>query len=180
MSRPIRLAARALILHENRLLLVNAFPVAPPRSDDTGRDCAASAGPHPGLWCAPGGGAEPHSSLPQNLMREVYEETGLSIDVLAPALINEFHDHSRDFHQVDLYFHCNIINGLTIRNGCVNPDWRDPMGVVSERRLFSRDEIQRGSFRYTPAVLQDLVWEPSATGATLLRYSPLEPMIRAF
>ena len=179
MSHAIRLATRALILHENRLLLVNAFPVARPGSDDQGRNFATTDGPHPGLWCAPGGGAEPHSSLPQNLMREVYEETGLSIDVLAPALINEFHDHSRDFHQVDLYFHCHIINGLKISNGCVNPDWRDPMGVVSERRLFSRDEIQSGGFRYTPAILHDLVWEPSPSSATPLRYSPLEPMIRS-
>ncbi len=58
MTRPIRLATRAIILHDDRLLLVNAWK---------GRD-------H--LWCAPGGGAEVHQSLPENLRREVYEETG--------------------------------------------------------------------------------------------------------
>ena len=73
--RPTRLAARALILHEDRLLLVNAYPGG--RSD---------------LWCAPGGGVESGHSLPDNLAREVHEETGLTIAVGAPALINEFHD----------------------------------------------------------------------------------------
>ena len=74
-KRPTRIATRALILHEDRLLLVNAYPGA--RSD---------------LWCAPGGGVESGTSLPVNLAREVHEETGLSVTVGLPALINEFHD----------------------------------------------------------------------------------------
>ena len=92
--RSPRLAARALILHEDRLLLVNAYPSG--RSD---------------LWCAPGGGVEPHASLPENLMREVYEETGLRIAVGVPALINEFHDPATGFHQVDIFFRCTITVG---------------------------------------------------------------------
>ena len=73
--RSPRLAARALILHEDRLLLVNAYPAG--RSD---------------LWCAPGGGVEAGASLHENLIREVHEETGLTIAVGPPALVNEFHD----------------------------------------------------------------------------------------
>ena len=84
MKRPVRIAARAIILHENRLLLVNAYKG---RGD---------------LWCAPGGGAEPHQSLPQNLAREVHEETGLSVRVDAPCLLNEFHDPNGTFHQVEI------------------------------------------------------------------------------
>ena len=41
-----RIAVRALILHQDRLLLVNAYPGA--RLD---------------LWCAPGGGCEAGQSL---------------------------------------------------------------------------------------------------------------------
>lgn len=59
-----RLAVRALIVEEDRLLLVNAYP-------DLRLD----------LWCAPGGGVEPHQSLPENLARELFEETGLTIEV---------------------------------------------------------------------------------------------------
>lgn len=55
-----RLAARGIVLHEDRLLLVNAWP-----------------GKQSKLWCAPGGGAEIGQSLPGNLKREIWEETGL-------------------------------------------------------------------------------------------------------
>jgi 8-oxo-dGTP pyrophosphatase MutT (NUDIX family) len=86
-----RLAARALILHQDRLLLVNAYP-----------------GARLGLWCAPGGGCEAGQSLPENLAREVHEETGLRITVGPPALVNEFHDPDSGFHQIDLFFRCTI------------------------------------------------------------------------
>ncbi len=62
-----RLAVRALIMQDDRLLLVNAFP-----------------GDIDDLWCAPGGGVEKNASLPANLAREVWEETGLRISVGAP------------------------------------------------------------------------------------------------
>ena len=65
--RPVRLAVRGLLLVENRLLLVNAWP-----------------GGTSDLLCAPGGGVEPHSSLKDNLIREFHEETGLKIAVGAP------------------------------------------------------------------------------------------------
>ena len=63
-----RLAARAVLIVDNRLLLVNAYP-------DHDSD----------LWCAPGGGVERGASLTDNLIREVYEETGLTVSVGAPA-----------------------------------------------------------------------------------------------
>lgn len=156
MARPIRLATRALILHRNRLLLVNAWPDG--QSD---------------LWCAPGGGAEPHSALPDNLAREIWEETGLTVAVGAPALINEFHDPGRDFHQVDLYFHCTIVKGIV--NGAPDPGWRDPEGVVTERRLFSRDELKSGQFRFKPDSLPAAAWAAPGQGPL---YDPLEPLVR--
>ena len=64
--------------------------------------------------CAPGGGAEVGSSLPQNLIREVYEETGLHVEVGAPALVNEFHDPKSGYHQVEVFFRCTLGG----RNGC--------------------------------------------------------------
>ena len=144
-----RLATRALILQDNRLLLVNAFPGG--RSD---------------LWCAPGGGVESGASLHDNLMREVHEETGLSIAVGLPALINEFHDPATGFHQVDIFFRC------TITGGAIDAKWRDPARVVTERRFFAQSDLTAGRIRFKPDSLAHAPWEDGVT------YDPLERLIR--
>jgi 8-oxo-dGTP pyrophosphatase MutT (NUDIX family) len=149
MPRPVRLAVRALILHDNRLLLVNAWP-----------------GGLSDLWCAPGGGVQPHSSLPANLIREVYEETGLTVAVGDPALVNEFHDPATDFHQVEVFFRCTIVAGA------IGAPWTDPEGVVTERRLFSRPALASGAVRIKPDRLPEAAWGSGAA------YDALEPLQR--
>lgn len=142
-----RLAARALILHDDRLLLVNAY-----------------GGGISDLWCAPGGGVERGTSLPANLIREVHEETGLTVAVGDPALVNEFHDPRGTFHQVDIYFRCTIVAGA------IDPAWRDPEGIVTQRRFFSRNELAR--IRFKPDSLPAAAW-----GSGIL-YDALEPITR--
>ena len=144
---PIRLATRAIIVRENRLLLVNAYP-----------------GGTSDLWCAPGGGAEMGASLPENLIREVHEETGLTISVGAPCLINEFHDPETGFHQVDIFFRC------TITDGAIDQQWQDPEAIVTNRRFFTRDEIT--GLRVKPDSLAEIAFSDG------LRYDPLERLIR--
>ncbi|WP_102107306.1 NUDIX domain-containing protein [Oceaniglobus roseus] len=146
---PPRLAVRALLLHQNRLLLVNAYP-----------------GEQSDLWCAPGGGVEPHASLPENLVREIHEETGLTVTVGAPALVNEFHDRSRGFHQVDIYFRC------TLAAGRLDDRWTDPEGVVNRRRWVARDGM--AELRHKPDSLAEAAWGPPGT----VLYDPLEPLVR--
>lgn len=141
-----RLAVRALILQQDRLLLVNAYP-----------------GARLGLWCAPGGGCEAGQSLPENLRREVHEETGLAVIVGDPALVNEFHDSETGFHQVEIFFHC------TLEGGTLDPAWLDPEGVVTERRFFSRADLEGGSMCFKPDSLPHAAW-----GTDTARYDPLE------
>ena len=144
-----RLAARALILQDSQLLLVNAYPGG--RSD---------------LWCAPGGGVESGASLHDNLMREVHEETGLTIAVGDPALINEFHDPATGFHQVDIFFRC------TVTGGSIDARWRDPARVVTDRRFFAQSDLTLGRIRFKPDSLAQVAWEAGLT------YDPLERLIR--
>jgi 8-oxo-dGTP diphosphatase len=145
-----RLATRALILDEDRLLLVNAYP-----------------GAHLGLWCAPGGGCEAGQSLPENLAREVMEETGLTIGVGPPVLVNEFHDPATGFHQIDLFFRCSLLAGV------LDDTWTDPEGVVTDRRFFSRTELASGHVRFKPDSLPDAAW-----GTEAALYDPLEVILK--
>lgn len=150
MSRkPVRLAARAVIIHDAKLLLVNAWPKA--RSS---------------LLCAPGGGVEPGASLPENLAREVQEETGLQIGVRQPCLVNEFHDPRTGFHQVEVFFRCDILGEHRIPDG-----WRDPEKVVNRHVWASQEEI--AALRFKPSSLAKVAF---ADGAALT-YDPLETIV---
>ena len=142
-----RLAVRALILQDNRLLLVNAW-----------------GGGVSDLWCAPGGGVDRGASLPENLAREVHEETGLTVEVGAPCLVNEFHEPGRCFHQVDVYFRAQILNGT------IDEAWKDPEGIVTKRQFFTQAEL--AGIRYKPDSLPAAAWG----NATL--YDPLELLVR--
>ena len=102
----------------------------------------------------------PGTSLPENLIREVHEETGLTVSVGLPALINEFHDPTSGFHQVDIYFHCQIAHGR------LDATWCDPEGVVSKRQLFARADLE--GIRYKPDLLPDAAW------GNVVLYDPLE------
>ncbi len=147
-TRSPRLATRAIILHEGRLLLVNAYPGR--RSD---------------LWCAPGGGVEPGRSLPENLIREVHEECGLTIGVGPLALVNEFHDPRSGFHQVDLFFRCHIVEGR------IDPGWSDPSRVVHSRRFFAPGEL--AAIRLKPDSLPRVAFAPAGPA----EYDPLEVIV---
>jgi len=142
----MRLAVRAVIVRDGRLLLVNAWP-----------------GRQSDLWCAPGGGAERHASLPENLRREVFEETGLTVAVGAPCLVNEYHSEARAFHQVEVFFRCEIVAGET------RADWVDPEGVVN--RFCWVTETEARGLALKPSSLPDV-----AFGRAGLLYDPLEPL----
>ncbi len=141
-----RLAVRAVIVEDGRLLLVNAF-----------RDAASA------LWCAPGGGVEPHASLPENLIREVHEETGLVIAVGAPCLVNEFHAPESGFHQVEVFFRCRLVSGA------LRDDWCDPEGVVNRRSWVTREEM--AALRVKPDSLARVAF------ARGMGYDPLERLV---
>lgn len=147
--KPPRIAVRAVILHDGRLLLVNAWP--------NGRST---------LMCAPGGGVEPGASMPENLAREVYEETGLRVAVDAPCMINEFHDPRSGFHQVEVFFRCRLLNGASI-----SPDWKDPENIVTQHVWATAEDMSR--LKVKPDSLRRIAFEPKA-GVT---YDPLEVIV---
>jgi len=144
-----RIAVRAVLIHDNKLLLVNAWPDGKSK-----------------LLCAPGGGVEPGSALPDNLMREVYEETGLRISVGAVCLINEFHDPKSGFHQVEVFFRCQLTGTSDI-----DPMWQDPERIVSEHHWVSAQDYER--IMVKPGGLKEV-----AFGTDIgITYDPLEEIV---
>ena len=148
MSQPPRLAVRAVIIHDNRLLLVNAWRG---RTD---------------LWCAPGGGVDAHASLTDNLHREIMEETWLTVTIGEVCLVNEFNDESRDYHQVDVYFRCELATGT------LTDDWQDPEGIVTNRKWVTRDQM--AAMTVKPDSLAAVAWQDAGHPS----YDPLEPIVR--
>lgn len=143
----IRLAARAIILIEERVLLVNAFP---------GRGA--------NLWCLPGGGCEVGEAATDTLVREVHEETGLTIKPGALAGISEFHNEESGFHQLDLFFHARAIGAL--------PDsWTDPEGVVHAWRLAGQADLV--DLPHAPKNLSEMAFDAIAAD-----YHGLRRMVR--
>ena len=144
-----RLAVRGIIIRDGKMLLVNAWP--------NGRSA---------LMCAPGGGVEPGSSLPDNLAREIHEETGLRVTVGAPCLINEFHDPKSGFHQVEIFFRCRLEGDHRI-----DPDWQDPERIVSHHVWANRTEAL--ALMLKPDSLIDVAFGSENTTS----YDALEPIV---
>lgn len=136
MSKPPRLAARAILLRGARVLLVNAFP------QRLGK---------PPLWCLPGGGVEGGDSLHETLVREVAEETGLRITPGPLAAVSEFRDPDSGFHQVDHFFHATLTPGETPEGHA------DPAGVVTRLRWASREELC--ALPHAPAFLDEMAFD---------------------
>jgi len=144
-----RLAVRAVILSQGRLLLVNAYP-----------------GDTSDLWCAPGGGVEGGTSLADNLIREVGEETGLIIEVGDLLGVNEFKAPDNSFHQVEVFFQARVLSGE------LDPNWVDPEGVVARRGWFTREDVAK--LRVKPGMLESLAWDRQGSA----QYDPMELIVR--
>jgi len=110
-----RIAARGLVIHEDRLLFVS----------DEGQ-----------YWYLPGGRLEAGESLPSCVEREVYEETGFLIKAEQLCYVQERLDLKDKIHKIHFYFQTKILE----ENKQI--DWQDTGGTVQFQRFFTLDEIQ--------------------------------------
>jgi 8-oxo-dGTP pyrophosphatase MutT (NUDIX family) len=114
----IRVAARALIIEEGRLLVMTY-------ADDKGR------------WCVtPGGGIAKGETLGEGLRREVHEELGIRVapgdivyvrELLGRSAKVKHGGISADTHQLEVFFRCKregeVKLGKALDNFCTGFDW---------------------------------------------------------
>ena len=108
---PIRVSARALVVNENREILMV-------REKES-------------YWYTPGGGLEDGESLTECVKREVLEETGLEIEVGRVVLIEEYFEGEKHF--LCVYF-------LASTKGEIASDWKDIGGIV-EAKFLTKEEV---------------------------------------
>lgn len=142
-----RLAVRAVIVVDGRLLLVNAYPG---RMSD--------------LWVAPGGGVEAGAGLRENLIREVAEETGLQVRPGRLIGVSEFHNPETGFHQVELLYRVRL-------SGRAEARFADPDGVVNRLIWASASDLAR--LRVKPDLLRRIAFDPAAR----LHHEALDTMV---
>jgi ADP-ribose pyrophosphatase YjhB (NUDIX family) len=95
----LRTSAKAVILHEGRVLLTRCV-------DDRGE-----------WYCCPGGGQQPGETLAQAAQRECLEETGAIVGVGEMICVLEWHDMPNATHSVETYFVCSLEPGGNIGQG---------------------------------------------------------------
>lgn len=64
----------------------------------------------PGVWETPGGGIDHEEAPAQALMREIFEETGLSVSIKEPFNVFTFRKDTGEF-KVGITFLCDAIEG---------------------------------------------------------------------
>jgi len=134
--RPIRTAARALIIHEQKLLVIKM------------RDRSGT------FYILPGGGQNHGETLSEGLQRECLEEIGTQVRVGELLYVREYigknHEFRKNhsaFHQVENVFRCYLPNPDQIGQGTeldkkqIGIEWI-PLADLSSRR-FLPEAIKR-------------------------------------
>lgn len=96
-----------------------------------------------GTWTMPGGKVEFGEELEETCIREVFEETGLTIDKTSLKLISVANDKVADAHFVTLGFLCESVNGnLEVREPDEITEWGwFPINQLPQPMFFCSAEV---------------------------------------
>lgn len=115
----VRIRVSGIAVKEGRLLLV-------------GQEGLRSSGL---FWSPPGGGVEFGEKIPEALVREFREETGLEIEVGNLLFVNEF--RSGVLHAIELFFDVSILSGEL----CVGADPEMDDQIIRKVQFMHMTEI---------------------------------------
>ncbi len=136
--QPIRVSAKAIILDNNKILMI--------------RNCDSA-----GDWyILPGGGQNPGENLSDALKRECFEEIGAEVNVGPIRLIRDYigrnHEFSQtdaDVHQVEIMFECELQSNYVPTVGH-SPD-------VNQTGVVWLEIEELSQYRIYPAALRDIL-----------------------
>lgn len=135
MNRPYKIAAKAIIFHDEHVLVLRK-----PEEERLAKN-------HHG-WDFPGGGLEPDEPIMEALAREVWEETSLSVKVISPVYV--YDEVQEEKHLVILKFVCRDPEGeLSLSGEHESAHWF-PLGDISGSALpeWMKDEVARAWHLY--------------------------------
>ncbi len=140
-----RVRAAVIFVEDDSLLLVKHVD---PRSGKT-------------WWIPPGGGMEPEdASILACAEREVFEETGLQVEIGKLVYLREFVEVKADVHHLELYFLCHSFHGeLTLDNVAGNGPDED---YIRDVAWLAREDLH--SHLVYPEHLADGFWEDLNNG----------------
>ena len=123
------------------------------------------------FWVPPGGGVQESESIHDAAKREVYEETGLDVDIQeTPIYIRQFISKTYNQNNLTLYLIGTINGGIgTIKN--IIGKGEDEQ-FIKELRYFNKEEIQK--INAFPKMLKDQLWKDKEQGFTTLQFIGVE------
>jgi 8-oxo-dGTP pyrophosphatase MutT (NUDIX family) len=124
-----------------------------------------------GRWVTPGGAVEPEELPSEAALREMWEETGLRVELTRLVGVFGGPDYVVQYANGDRTSYAMIVFEARIIGGSLRPD-----GVeTSDVRFFTREEIEQGSWEpWMPEVLGALYADPPGIGFQTPRWTPPE------
>lgn len=116
----------------------------------------------PPRWMTPGGGVDPGESHDEAARRELVEETGLELDAIGPAFLEEDFDPDQRWHPYDRgHWAWYVVR--TNRFELARDGWtEEELADVVAWRWMSADDLEADGADYEPANLPELIRERGA------------------
>lgn len=129
---------------------------------------------HPGTgftwWVPPGGGLQGNETIFDCAKREVWEETGLSVEIGKIAYIRQFIYKELKQNNIDIYLTTTLSKGTeTIKN--IEKKGADEH-YIKELKYFSKDEIK--NVTVYPEILKEQLWEDYKEGFPEIKFIGVE------